>query len=137
MFRSFEGNSSNNSNSEGASLDWIEQSIQEIADELEYAPGQTPSKNEKPTVESIKSTDTEDIQKLVSAQSRQELQLPSTPRNTSPHATCNFRTRSGQFKEYEISIVNDEVVFLRPQSSNVTRIAYKIDSFQCLKSFAI
>ena len=136
MYRSFEANSEKDSNSEGSiSLDWIEQSIQQIADEIEYAPEHTPIKSMK---EHTPENSPKNTEKLADKEPaiKQVRELPRTPRDTLPYTHCNFRTRSGQFKQYEISIVNDEVVFLRPQSTNTTRIAYKLDSFQCLKTLA-
>ena len=48
MYSSVEADSEKDSNSEGSiSLDWIEQSILQIADEIEYAPEHTPIKSTK------------------------------------------------------------------------------------------
>ena len=47
---------------------------------------------------------------------------------------CNFRTRSGSMKSYQIRIVQGEVVFSRPGSSQQSVIKYDLDKIQCVKN---
>lgn len=66
MFNSFEVNSSKNSSSSDSSLDWIEQSIQQMADELEHAPGSRPNKVSSHSSE----TDQDKVLKIVIEESK-------------------------------------------------------------------
>jgi len=124
------------------SLDWIEQSIKQIADEIEN----DPSTSERSTEEDIESSLSKDCasdnlsevieqsEKTVQAPKRE---LPCTPRAQKVQATnyesCNIRTRSGLYKQYQMSIQDDMVVFERPESSQKPRLSYSIDHIQCLK----
>ena len=53
--------------------------------------------------------------------------------NVQTKSVCYFKTRSGGFKEYDLNIVENEIVFSRPNSSKQAELKYALNSIQCVK----
>ena len=140
MFNNSLESNSNNSSSSTMDLDWIEASISNIADEIEYAPSQVRAKVSLPEQSSPKKLcfDAMDLEKPSEVNSEAStdasVDSPKSQQKVQVFDQCNFKTRHGGMKEYQISIANSELVFERPSSSHQSLISYTLNKIQCVKS---
>ena len=142
MFSTSQGSSPNNSIGSFESLDLIDLSIKQLADELEYNPSEESSYQASDSYKQgeTKGASEEDFSaELHSAEtfncSKRELELPCTPRTqeqSTSYSVCNIKTRSGLFKEYQIYIRGEAVVCERSQSSHQPILSYALDKVQCV-----
>ena len=140
MFNNSLSSSNNNSSSSSMDLDWIEASIKTIADDIEYAPSQVRAKVSLPEQSSPKKLcfDQMDLEKPSEVGSEAHTDdsdsSPKMTQNIEVFDQCNFKTRQGGMKEYQISIANNELVFERPSSSHQSLLSYTLNKIQCVKS---
>ena len=45
---------------------------------------------------------------------------------------CYFKTKSGGYKAYELSIAEESINFCRPKSTKQQEMTYKLNTVQCL-----
>ena len=140
MFNNSLSSSNNNSSSSSMDLDWIEASIKTIADDIEYAPSQVRAKVSLPEQSSPKKLcfDQMDLEKPSEVGSEAHTDdsdsSPKSQQKIEVFDQCNFKTRQGGMKEYQISIANNELVFERPSSSHQSLLSYTLNKIQCVKS---
>ena len=108
-----------------SNIDDITASINACANEIENLPG---SKASYSTAESEPTSELEKTSK--------SLELPVAPSTccveTSDDNLCYFKTKSGGFKAYELSISEDAINFNRPKSTKQQELSYELSKVQCL-----
>ena len=107
-----------------SNLDDITASINACALDIENLPG-------------TKSTQASDELESVSKQPKMisQLELPVAPSTTSEEASnnlCFFKTKSGGYKAYELSVSESAINFNRPKSTKQQELSYELSKVQCL-----
>ena len=122
--------------SDSNSLDWMDQCIDSIANEIEYRIGEKRTTVETPKVESEPESPVIDISQSVEKKVS-TLELPCTPTIVKKENICYLKTRSGYYKEYQMILEDDKIVLTRPESSKQQAIEYELNAVFCAKSLKV